>query len=236
MVFFFCSRIWVKRSRMFRGLVLVMFNAVIPMLHEFNFFFWFQDSISHPFCYVCSYQDCFSSSRWVIHGARFCCSCVQRRAGKTNCCIVLFPLLIFSAIGGLQIAINVEMLRGLAAAASVDCGGCGGGVAVAANATGAGLPDAVRAAACPQMAAPSADPAAGAPRRRGRGPPPVRRRSPRRRLVQSRRVLRRRLPCHRRQPIVCSEYAPFSFLLVQLQGCAQVLLFSFFFKKKNYHP
>ncbi|XP_052143913.1 ABC transporter A family member 8-like [Oryza glaberrima] len=61
---------------------------------------------------------------------------IQRRAGKTNCCIVLFPLLLFSAIGGLQIAINVEMLRGLAAAASVDCGGCGGGVAVAANATG----------------------------------------------------------------------------------------------------
>lgn len=27
-----------KRSRMFRGLVLVMFNAVIPMLHEFFFF------------------------------------------------------------------------------------------------------------------------------------------------------------------------------------------------------
>nr|BAD25026.1 putative ABC transporter [Oryza sativa Japonica Group] len=61
---------------------------------------------------------------------------IQRRAGKTNCCIVLFPLLLFSAIGGLQIAINVEMLREFAAAASIDCGGCGGGVAVAANATG----------------------------------------------------------------------------------------------------
>lgn len=61
---------------------------------------------------------------------------MQRRAGKTNCCIVLFPLLLFSAIGGLQIAINVEMLREFAAAASIDCGGCGGGVAVAANATG----------------------------------------------------------------------------------------------------
>uniref|UniRef100_A0A0E0JX86 ABC transporter domain-containing protein n=1 Tax=Oryza punctata TaxID=4537 RepID=A0A0E0JX86_ORYPU len=60
---------------------------------------------------------------------------IQRRAGKTNCCIILFPLLLFSAIGGLQIAINVELLRGFATG-SVDCGGCGGGVAVAANATG----------------------------------------------------------------------------------------------------
>ncbi|XP_015688864.2 ABC transporter A family member 10-like [Oryza brachyantha] len=62
---------------------------------------------------------------------------IQRRAGKTNCCVILFPLLLFSVIGGLQIAINIELSRGLASGtgSAVDCR-CSSGATVDANATG----------------------------------------------------------------------------------------------------
>ncbi|EEE56545.1 hypothetical protein OsJ_05860 [Oryza sativa Japonica Group] len=126
---------------------------------------------------------------------------IQRRAGKTNCCIVLFPLLLFSAIGGLQIAINVEMLREFAAAASIDCGGCGGGVAVAANATG-GLDCPTR---CALPRAPKWPPLLQIPppERRavgGRGPPLVRRRfSPKPPRAKAAGSCAAAFPCHRRE-------------------------------------
>lgn len=214
---------------MFRGLVLVMFNAVIPMLHDFLFFFLIP-RFDFPPILLCLFIPRLFFFVKISHPWSSILLFLCAEAGGEDE-LLHRPLPAAPLLGHRgppdrhqrRDAAGVRRRR-LHRLRRVRRRRCRGGE----RHGGVGLPDAVRAAACPQVAAPSADPAAGAPRRRGRGPPLVRRRSPRRRLVQSRRVLRRRLPCHRRQPIVCSKYAPFSFLLVQLQGCALVPLFYFF--------
>lgn len=51
------------------------------------------------------------SSSWYWISIRFTPN-PQRRACKTNCCLIMFPLLLCSVIGGLQIAINRASSRG----------------------------------------------------------------------------------------------------------------------------
>ncbi|KAM3227398.1 hypothetical protein ACQJBY_059283 [Aegilops geniculata] len=91
---------------------------------------------------------------------------IQRRACKTNCCLILFPLILCASIGGLQIAINRAVKRDTTL---LNCN-CSNAVVPANTTGGPACPD-----GCPQPRAPKWPPVVQIPpsstSRFGGGPP-----------------------------------------------------------------
>uniref|UniRef100_A0A453NRN3 ABC-2 type transporter transmembrane domain-containing protein n=4 Tax=Aegilops tauschii subsp. strangulata TaxID=200361 RepID=A0A453NRN3_AEGTS len=91
---------------------------------------------------------------------------IQRRACKTNCCLILFPLILCAGIGGLQIAINRAVKRDTT---PLNCN-CSNAVVPANTTGGPACPE-----GCPQPRAPKWPPVVHIPpsatSRFGRGPP-----------------------------------------------------------------